>query len=168
MRRTKGFMEIFNIKISELIPADYNPRKLTEKQGADIRQSLKSFGFVDPIIVNQHPDRANIIVGGHMRVKVWALMGEDTVPVVYVNLDEARERELNVRLNKNAGDWDWEILANQFDVDNLKAWGFENAEFGMASVDNYPESSSKEIDPDNYKMGHQCPKCGFEFDDKNA
>jgi len=63
-------METVDYKITELLEAEYNPRQLTEKQYDDLTASIKKFGFVDPIIVNKHPDRDNVVVGGHQRLKV--------------------------------------------------------------------------------------------------
>lgn len=125
-------LEIHEIAINILQPADYNPRRLTKKQAEDIRRSIEEFGFIDPIVVNKHPDRKNVIVGGHQRVKVAGSMGYKFVPAVFVNLDLDKERELNVRLNKNGGEWDFEALANQFDVHELIDWGFSSEELGGA------------------------------------
>ena len=118
-------MKIEQVKISELKPATYNPRKLTDKQKVDITLSLQKFGFVDPIIVNKD----NTIIGGHQRLKCWEAMGNDTAPVFYVDLSKEDEKELNIRLNKNSGEWDWDLLASEFDVGDLKDWGFEDVDF---------------------------------------
>jgi DNA modification methylase len=132
-RENTEAMDIVYVPIKDLNPAAYNPRKLTKKQGDDIRQSLDRFGFVDPVIVNSNPERHNVIIGGHQRVKIWELMGNETVPVFYVSLDESSEKELNVRLNKNSGEWDWDILANEFDTEDLKSWGFEDFDFQITT-----------------------------------
>lgn len=121
-------MEVIERNIEELIPATYNPRKLTPKQYENLKQSLDRFGFAEPVIINTHPKRKNIIVGGHQRVKVWHEMGNKTVPCVEVNLTEAKERELNVRLNKNTGEWDWELLDEYYEKDDLIEWGFTSEE----------------------------------------
>lgn len=134
-------MKIVNRNINELIPAEYNPRVLTDKEYKDIKQSLKEFGLVDPVIVNMHKDRKNIIVGGHQRVKIWSDLGNDTIPTVEVILPFKKEQELNVRLNKNTGQFDYDILANMFETDELIDWGFEEWEFG---IDNSEESTKKE------------------------
>lgn len=118
-------MEITEILISELIPADYNPRKLSAKQSGDIEKSLLKFGFVDPVIVNQNIGRKNVIIGGHQRCKVWEKMGNSTVPAVFVDLNEKEERELNVRLNKNSGEFDFELLDEFFEQNELVDWGFD-------------------------------------------
>ena len=122
-------MKIVNRKISELIPAEYNPRKLTEKQKEDIKKSLSEFGVVDPVIINVNPERRNVIVGGHQRCFVWAEMGNETIPCVEVNLSLEKEKELNIRLNKNTGQFDFEILDMEFEVDDLIDFGFEYDDF---------------------------------------
>ena len=115
-------MKIVQVKISELKPAKYNPRQLSKDQFKKLRESLDEFGFVDPVIVNK---RNNVIVGGHQRVKVWADLKNETVPVFWVDLDDKKERELNIRLNANTGSWDTDILANEFSVEELGDWGFD-------------------------------------------
>lgn len=79
--------------------------------------------------------RKDIIVGGHQRCKVWFDLGNDTIPTVEVELDEAAEMELNVRLNKNTGEFDFDMLSSYFDMEVLKEWGFQDYEFGMTLDD---------------------------------
>ncbi len=122
-------------KISELNPAEYNPRQLTDKQYKQLKKSLKTFGCVEPVVINSNPMRKDIIVGGHQRCKVWADLGNDTIPTVEVELDEAAEMELNVRLNKNTGEFDFDMLSSYFDMEVLKEWGFQDYEFGMTLDD---------------------------------
>ena len=117
-------MKIVETKLSDLIFAEYNPRQLSKEQFQQIKDSITRFGIVDPIIVNSNKDRKNIIIGGHQRVKVALEMGIDAVPCHFINLTRDKERELNIRLNKNTGEWDWDILAGAFDVDELIEWGF--------------------------------------------
>ena len=122
-------------KISELNPAEYNPRQLTDKQYKQLKKSLKTFGCVEPVVINSNPMRKDIIVGGHQRCKVWADLGNDTIPTVEVELDESAEMELNVRLNKNTGEFDFDMLSSYFDMEVLKEWGFQDYEFGMTLDD---------------------------------
>jgi hypothetical protein len=106
-------MEIKQVPIGDLKLAEYNPRKASRKEWNDLKDSLKKFGFVEPIIVNSAKERENIIVGGHFRIKVAKDLGIKEVPVLYVNLPKIEdEQELNLRLNKNVGQWDWDMLAN--------------------------------------------------------
>ena len=63
-------MKVIDKKIADLIGAEYNPRKLSDKQFRELRDSLNRFGFVDPVLVNVNEERKNIIIGGHQRTKV--------------------------------------------------------------------------------------------------
>jgi DNA modification methylase len=115
-------------KVKELNPAPYNPRKWSEDAIAQLTESIKSFGLVDPILVNGSPDRKNVVIGGHFRLKIAKDLGIKEVPVVYVDIpDIEREKELNIRLNKNLGDWDYELLA-EFDETLLSTIGFDSEE----------------------------------------
>lgn len=116
------------ISTDELNPAVYNPRKWSESATEQLAESIKKFGLVDPILVNGDESRKNIVIGGHFRLKVAKDLGIDKVPVVYVNIaDLDREKELNLRLNKNLGDWDYELLA-EFDENLLSDIGFDSEE----------------------------------------
>jgi len=121
-------LEIVMRDPSELIPAEYNPRKLSKKQRDDITASLNRFGFAEPVCVNKHEDRMNIIIGGHQRTSVAKDIGLKEVPTVELNLTYEMERELNVRLNKNSGEWDFEELQAHFQNDELIEWGFDSEE----------------------------------------
>tara|TARA_R100001594_G_scaffold42059_2_gene74114 strand:- start:206 stop:697 length:492 start_codon:yes stop_codon:yes gene_type:complete len=123
-------MKITLIKINSLKPAEYNPRQISNKQYEDLKASMEKFGCVDPIIININPERLYTVIGGHQRLKVLQDLGAEKVPTVSVNLSEEDERELNVRLNKNGGDWDMDLLSN-FDIVDLKEWGFKDIELGF-------------------------------------
>jgi DNA modification methylase len=127
---TKTNIKIEKVATSLLKPATYNPRLLTPKQENDLTASIKQFGMVDPIIVNSNKDRRNIVIGGHMRLKIAEKLGYKEVPVVYINLTEEKERILNLRLNKNTGSWDFELLKN-FEIGTLLDIGFDTEEIGI-------------------------------------
>ena len=114
--------------IKTLIFAEYNPRQLTKDQYKHLKDSIERFGFVDPVIVNKNKDRKNIIIGGHQRVRVATDMKISEVPCVEIDLTYERERELNIRLNRNTGEWDMDSLANFFDMEELIDWGFDEGE----------------------------------------
>ncbi|TRX47089.1 DNA modification methylase [Corynebacterium guaraldiae] len=104
-------MLIKQLPISDLTPAEYNPRKDLkpgDKEYEKLKRSLQEFGYVEPVIWNEQTGH---VVGGHQRLKVLADLGHDTVDCVVVELDEAREKALNVALNKISGDWDESKLA---------------------------------------------------------
>ena len=110
--------------VNSLIAAEYNPRELTQHQHQSLVDSIKRFGLVDPLIVNTHKDRKNVLVGGHQRLKIIKELGYESVTCVEVDLSPDKEKELNVRLNRNTGQWDWDALSNYFDVEDLTEWGF--------------------------------------------
>ena len=150
-------MKITLVNINSLNPAEYNPRQISNKQYEDLKASMEKFGCVDPIIININPERLNVVVGGHQRLRILRELGAEKVPTVSVNLSEEDERELNVRLNKSGGDWDMDILANEFDIVDLKEWGFKDIEFGLNidKIDDVPFNSetdypiAKELDISN-------------------
>lgn len=124
-------IEIVQVPVKDLKPALYNPRKWSVDQVTQLKESITRFGMVDPLIVNSSGDRRNIVIGGHFRLFCAQELGYTEVPVVYVDIpDEAREKEFNLRLNKNKGDFDFKLLAENFDTDLLKDVGFTGLQIG--------------------------------------
>jgi len=128
------------VPINQLKPASYNPRKWDSAATAQLRDSIRRFGLVDPFIVNSDPNRRNIIIGGHFRWTVTKKLGIKTVPIVYVNIpDIEKEKELNIRLNKNVGAFDWDLLA-AFGENFLADIGFNSEELDQVfQIDETPE-----------------------------
>lgn len=125
---SKVSMQTIEVPINELVAADYNPRKHDDVATEQLKQSILRFGLVDPIIVNSAPSRKNIIIGGHFRWEVAKELGFETIPVVFVDIpDLDKEKELNLRLNKNTGEFDWNLLA-KFDESLLSEIGFSSDE----------------------------------------
>ncbi len=104
-------MKFVKKKITDLIPADYNPRKDLKPGDPDyekLKRSMHEFGYVDPIIWNQQTGH---VVGGHQRLKILQDEGIQEADCVVVNLNDEKEKALNVALNKISGDWDKNKLA---------------------------------------------------------
>tara|TARA_Y100001963_G_scaffold109154_1_gene150871 strand:- start:20 stop:511 length:492 start_codon:yes stop_codon:yes gene_type:complete len=120
-------MKIELIKIDKLKPARYNPRQISTKQYKDLKESIVSFGLVDPIIVNKDMT----VIGGHQRLKICKELTFIDIDCVILDLSKEQERELNIRLNKNTGDFDMDILANEFDIDELVDWGFKHIDLDV-------------------------------------
>ena len=149
-------MKVVEVPIDQLKPAEYNPRKWSEKHINDLKNSIKRFGIVDPIIVNSAPNRKNVVIGGHFRLKVAKELGFKTIPVIYVNIPNIkREKELNLRLNKNLGEWDYELLA-QFDEDLLKEVGFEKEE--LDDIFGLPIDEEFDVEKELEKVVKEGPK----------
>ena len=117
-------MNIQKIEIERLKAAEYNPRialKAGDKEYEKLKRSIQEFGFVEPIVWNS---RTGNVVGGHQRLTVLKDLGEKEIDCVVVDLDDTREKALNIALNKVQGTWDdnklaallSELEANSFDV----------------------------------------------------
>jgi len=151
-------------KIAELKPAPYNPRKSNERQEANLKASLEKFGVVEPIIFNK---QTGYIVGGHFRVRELKKLGYKEVECVIVDLDEEAEKELNIRLNANTGDWDFDLLSD-WDKDELSDWGldvpvFETDEVLEATEDDFdvtPPETPITVLGDLYEIGEHRLLCG--------
>ncbi len=140
MQTIDSKLQVLYIQITGLNAAIYNPRKWTPDALKQLTESVKRYGLVDPIIVNNAPNRQNIVIGGHMRLKVAKDLGYKTIPVVYLTIpDVEREKELNIRLNRNTGYWDWSKLA-KFDQSLLTDIGFTSEEMDdIFGIDETPE-----------------------------
>ena len=129
-------LKIVQRSVDELITPDYNPRKITPKQKEEIRRSLDQFGMVQPLVVNTFKDEENgidrtgIIIGGNQRFHILKQMGYKEVPCVEVCLSPEDEKLLNLRLNKNQADFDFEALKEFFDNEMLFSVGFTEKEIG--------------------------------------
>lgn len=118
-------------KIAELTDYYKNPRSLTTEQFNHLKTSLDKFGMIDKPIINA--DAAHTVIGGHQRLRVLRAQRAKEVECWYPSreLDAREVEELNIRLNKNTGAWDFDILANQWEVPDLLDWGFEPFELGI-------------------------------------
>jgi len=163
-------MKIVKRKITELIAAEYNPRKINKVQEQDLKDSLTRFGLVDPIIININKERKNIVIGGHQRLKVWADLGNSEIDCNQLDLTLDKERELNIRLNKNGGSFDDELVKEYFDYEELTEWGFtpdelfdkeETTADGLIDDDEIPEAKESKVKRgDIWKLGEHRIMCG--------
>jgi len=136
--------------------APYNPRRISPHDLEALRRSLRTFGAVEPVVVNRRTDR---IVGGHQRVCAAEAEGIAALPVVYVDLDEPAEKQLNLALNRISGEWDEALLGAllrdlEAECDDLALTGFTadeiaeltaEAETGKTDPDYAPEPPAKPV-----------------------
>lgn len=104
-------MVIEKKNVSELLPAEYNPRKDLKPGDAEyekLKRSIEQFGYVEPVIWNKTTGK---VVGGHQRLKVLMDMGITEVECVVVEMSVEKEKALNIALNKISGEWDKDKLA---------------------------------------------------------
>ncbi len=149
-------MKLEKIKFNELIPSEYNPRKIKRDEMKQLQNNLEEFGLVDPIIINL---KNNHIIGGHQRYQALRnnyernkeplnptlnLIQLGDIGWVFENRelkldDETQEKALNLSLNKISGEWDYEKLGLLFDdLDNsnfnLKFTGFDSFEIEQIRI----------------------------------
>ncbi len=129
-------------KLSDLKEASYNPRKMSDQEEKDLNKSIEEFGAVIPLVSNIGK-RKNILIGGHQRKKLYTKQGIVEVDVMIPNrelsLDE--EKELNLRLNKNTGHFDQEML-REFGLAMLTEVGFNSLEVtGIFDIKQTPDDN---------------------------
>ena len=99
-----------------------NPRTIKDDKFFKLVQSLKDLpemAKVRPVVVNQDM----VVLGGNMRLKAMKEVGWKEVPVEIVDWDEDKQRQFIIKDNVGFGEWDWEMLANQWDAEQLDDWG---------------------------------------------
>ena len=149
-------------KTVDLLPAEYNPRKDLKPGDAEyekLKRSVEQFGYVEPVIWNKTTGR---VVGGHQRLKVLIDMGYTEVDCVVVELNEEKEKALNIALNKISGEWDKDKLAllitdlqgADFDVSFT---GFEPAEID----DLFKDTLYDKIKEDDFDVSAELEKPVF-------
>lgn len=152
MKASEHKPNIVMVKANALKPSVYNPRRWDEQAVAGLTESIKRFGLVDPLLVNGSKERKNIIIGGHFRYKIARDLGYKEVPVVYLDIpDETTEKELNLRLNRNQGDWDYELLA-EFDESLLGDVGFSSEELDDIFEIDLEESETFDLEKELKKL----------------
>lgn len=160
------------MKISEIKPNPQNPRTIKDENFKKLVQSLK----VLPIMLNKRPiliDEDNMIIGGNMRYKAAVEAKMQEVPIERFTREDAEENnrlakaldpdyidktyeqqreEMIIKDNVSGGDWDWDTLANEWDADELDAWGLE-------LPDSWQEEAEVEEDEAPEVGGGRCSKC---------
>ena len=138
-------MNIEKKKVTELLPAEYNPRKDLKPGDPEyekLKRSLEQFGYVEPVIWNKTTGR---VVGGHQRLKVLQDLGETEIECVIVELSEEKEKALNIALNKISGEWDTEKLG-------LLIADLQGADFDV-SLTGFDQSEIDDLFKDSVKDG---------------
>lgn len=154
-------------KLEDLYPNVKNPRKIGKREAKELKNSIDKFGLCQPIVLSS----TGTIIGGHQRVKMLRALGYDSVDVCIPEspLTEKEEEELAIRLNKNLGTWDYDLLANHWEPEELLEWGFSSDELSIdihalngTTPDEEVSSPSINITKkgDIYQLGHHSLLCG--------
>jgi len=155
-----------SLPLNNLIPNPDNPRTIKNASFKKLVKSLKEFPeMLDarPVVVNKDM----MILGGNMRYKAAQEAGYTELPVKIVDWSEEKQKEFIIKDNTESGEWDWDLIANEWDVEQLDEWGVDlPTDLLKTEVeeDEAPEISS---DPavsqlgEVYQLGRwiYCPKC---------
>lgn len=157
MGKSEVKTEIYVEKLANLIHNEKNPRYIKSKKHQELVKSLRDFPEmkdIREIVIDEN----NVILAGDKRT--YALQELDYVEVrvkKVTGLTEAKKREFIIKDNAHSGDWDTDILANEWDMDELDEWG---ADFKFGST-----ADKDPADKSDYQA-HEvtCPECGHHFE----
>ena len=135
--------------VSQIKPNPNNPRLIKDHKFKQLVKSIQDFPQMlelRPIVIDEN----NMVLGGNMRLKACIEAGLTDVPVIHANnLTEQQKKQFIVRDNVSTGDWDFDLLANEWEIQDLDNWGLDIPAFG-----------NDEEPKDNTKGGKTCPNCG--------
>lgn len=132
-------------KIKDLKNHEKNPRKISQDDFSNLKRSIAKFNYVEMVVINTD----NTILAGHMRVRALKALGrgDETIEVRVPSrpLTDEEADEYLIRSNKNTGEWDFDKLANNFEIPDLFEWGFTEQEL---SIKNPFEDESEDEEQD--------------------
>jgi DNA modification methylase len=146
-----------------------NPRIIKDDKFKKLVQSLKEFpemATIRPIVVNSDM----IVLGGNMRLKAMKEAGWKEVPVEVVDWDEEKQRQFIIKDNVGFGEWDWEMIANEWDAEQVTDWGLDIPDFKIeqeAEEDDYEIPDEIQTDivlGDLFEIGQHRLLCGDSTD----
>jgi ParB-like chromosome segregation protein Spo0J len=155
-------MAIQSVKISDVKSNPNNPRLIKDDKFAKLVQSLKDFpemANVRPIVVNQD----FVVLGGNMRLKAMKEAGWKEVPVQVVDWSEDQQKEFIIKDNVGFGEWEWDVLANEWEADDLDKWGLDVPGFDEQDY----SDKNKELNVNDFENQNYTIKLEFTEDDYN-
>jgi len=124
-------MKIENVRVDYLKSNSKNPRKIHDDKLRKLVKSIREFPEmleIRPIVVDENM----VVIGGNQRFKAAQMAGLTEVPVMKVeNLTDEQKKQFIIKDNINHGDWDWEALVSEFNLDSLRDWGADIPDFNM-------------------------------------
>jgi DNA modification methylase len=138
------------IRLGNLIEWEKNPVTLTRREAEQIEKSIDKFNMVIPLVANAPLESGKCrLIDGHQRKMVMITL-QRASPDIKVDvripsrrLTERECEELSIRLRRNTGTWDWDKLANEFNMDDLVDWGFTR--FEVSGMDPEPDESERPV-----------------------
>lgn len=147
-----------DVPISSVKPNPNNPRIIRDDKFKKLVESIKGFPAmlrIRPIVVNDDM----VILGGNMRLRACQEAGLKSLPIIKASdLTPEEQREFIIKDNVGFGEWDWNMLANEWDSDELSSWGVD-----VPSINESEEILDEKEISGELPTEHICPKCGYEF-----
>jgi len=156
------------VKISEVKNNPNNPRVIKDDKFDKLVRSIKEFPKmleIRPIVVNDDM----IVLGGNMRLKACKEAGLKEVPIIKASdLTEDEQKQFIIKDNVSGGEWDWEMLQNDWNLEELDEWGLDVPDFTPDQVleaeeddfDTTPPEEPKTVLGDLYEIGEHRLLCG--------
>jgi ParB-like chromosome segregation protein Spo0J len=123
---------MIKMKLSDIKPNPSNPRIIKDDKFKKLVESIKGFPQMlelRPIVINSD----NIVLGGNMRLRACKEAGLKEVPVMRADdLTPEQQAEFIIKDNVGFGEWDWEMLANEWEAEKLNEWGLDVPDFKVA------------------------------------
>lgn len=153
-------MKTEKIKINLIQPNEDNPRIIKDDKFEKLVKSIKDFPQmleIRPIVVNENL----IVLGGNMRLKACIEAGLKEIPIIKAeNLTQKQQREFIVKDNVGFGEWDWDMLKDEWEQEELEEWGLDVFIAEDVDLDEFFEESTEE-----HKEGKQ--KITLEYSDED-
>jgi ParB-like chromosome segregation protein Spo0J len=165
-------MKTKTVKISDIKTNPNNPRLIKDDKFKKLVKSIQEFPQmleIRPIVVNQDM----IVLGGNMRLKACKEAGLKEIPIIYTDdLTEDQQRQFIIKDNVGFGEWDWEMIANEWDAEQLDEWGLDVPDFSPneileAEEDDYQIPDEIQTDivlGDLFEIGEHRLLCGDSTD----
>ena len=175
------------VKIGQLKSNPKNPRILKDSKYKSLKKSLQEFPEMlekRPLVVSTDIDGKFVVIGGNMRYKVAKEIGIKELSVILADdWSDKQKEEFSIKDNTNYGEWDYEILANEWNASELIDWGVPKIDWVLQDINYEPNTSpftsstevtEKDIEKANKNLAQkldieyitkeiQCPSCGYEF-----
>lgn len=167
-------------KVSEIKINEDNPRYIKQEKFEKLKKSITDF----PEMLEMRPiviDENNIVLGGNMRFQACKELGMQEITVMQIEgLSEEKKREFIIKDNASFGDWDWDVLANEWETSDIKDWGIDAWEEPKFEPDLEPDKSQGDVTDEDIEKQEKknqlgtpkqggnieciCPNCGEEFE----
>lgn len=151
------------MKLSELKKLEQNPRTISIEDMEKLKQSIKKFGVIEwrPFLISTRTGE-NIIIGGNQRYEACKALWIKEVPVNIMEwLTEDEEKEIIIRDNVSNWEWNFNILANEWEVESLANWWVNVPNFDEIDFENIKSNADRETTNKEKKV--TCPNCDTEF-----